>query len=78
MSPLDENVNNLKLKASSANDKEDGSYNLKAVQQDGTIDDNDALRKLLDIDRIFDLSIVDQFSQNIGLLPQILVTTHHK
>ena len=52
-SPLDENVNNLKLKASSANDKEDGSYNLKAVQQDGTIDDNDALRKLLDIDRIF-------------------------
>lgn len=51
--PLDENVNNLKLKASSANDKEDGSYNLKAVQQDGTIDDNDALRKLLDIDRIF-------------------------
>lgn len=51
--PLDENVNNLKLKASSGNDKEDGSYNLKAVQQDGTIDDNDALRKLLDIDRIF-------------------------
>lgn len=51
--PLDENVNNLKLKASSGNDKEDGSHNLKAVQQDGTIDDNDALRKLLDIDRIF-------------------------